>query len=145
VLMLLYLLALQPRVGWISALGPWRELAAKVEAVEDRLEAQSAHEPLIIVADKYRLASVLAFYRTPLEREVRASDFTTSQWILGGRGLGYAYWANKDQWIGHDCIVVEEGHDIEKYAAQFQEFQLVDEFLLSRRTYQIGIGRGLRN
>jgi dolichol-phosphate mannosyltransferase len=143
VLMLLYLLTLQPQVGWISALGPWRELAAKVEAVEDRFEAQWAHEPLIVVADKYRLASVLAFYRTQLEQDVRTSNFTTSQWILGGRGLGYAYWANKDQWIGHDCVVVAEGNDVEKYASQFREFQLVDEFRLNHRTYQIGIGRGL--
>lgn len=145
VLMLLYLLILQPRVGWISAFGPWRELAAKVEAVECQLEAQSAHEPLIIVADKYRLASVLAFYRTPLEQDVRASDFTTNQWILGGRGLGYAYWTNKDQWIGHDCVVVKKGNNVEKYASQFREFQLVDEFRLNHRTYQIGIGLGLRD
>jgi len=145
VLMLLYLLTLQPRLGWISALSPWRELATKVEAVEERLEAESAHEPLIVVGDKYRLTSVLAFYRTPLEHDVRASQFTTSQWILGGRGLGYAYWANKNQWIGQDCVVVEEGNDVEKYASQFREFRLVDEFRLNRRTYQIGIGRGLRH
>jgi hypothetical protein len=145
VLILLYLLTLQPRVGWISALSPWRELAAKVEAVEERLETESAHEPLIVVGDKYRLASILAFYRTPLEHDVRASQFTTSQWILGGRGLGYQYWANKNQWTGQDCVVVEEGNDVEKYASQFREFRLVDEFRLNRRMYQIGIGRGLHN
>ncbi|MBE7445346.1 MAG: hypothetical protein HS132_08915 [Planctomycetia bacterium] len=96
------------------------------------------------MADKYRLASVLAFIGRRWNR-MRASDFTTNQWILGGRGLGYAYWTNKDQWIGHDCVVVKKGNNVEKYASQFREFQLVDEFRLNHRTYQIGIGLGLRD
>jgi hypothetical protein len=145
VLALAYLLTLQPQTGWIAALSPWHELAAAVEVAEDQLEAETGREPLVIAGGKYRLASILAFYRTPLEHNVRASQFTTSQWILGGRGLGYQYWANKNQWIGQDCVVVEEGNDVEKYASQFREFRLVDEFRLNRRTYQIGIGRGLHN
>lgn len=144
VLVLVYVLALQPRVGWIAALGPWRELAAAVEKEEERLEAETGHEPLIIGEGKYRLASVLAFYRTPLERRARASDFTTSQWIVGGSGLGYPYWVRQGQWGDSDCILVGGGHDIERFASRFRQFTVVNELQLDHKDYQIAVGRGRR-
>ena len=145
VLGLTYLLALEPQVRRIPAVGPWRELATVVDKAADRLEAETGREPLVIAEGKYRLASVLAFYRTPLERDVRASDFTTSQWLIGGRGLGYPYWANHQLWASRDCIVVDDNDDIGKYAPRFKEFVLADEVHLGRTTYRIGIGRGRRN
>lgn len=143
---LAYLLALQPRTGWIPPLRPWRDLAVKVETVDERLKAETGDEPLIIGMDKYRIASVLAFYRTPMQGNVRASDFTTSQWILGGEGLGYRYWTTKAQWIGRDCIVVDDDqNDIKGFAPQFKRFEVADEVVLNGKTYYIGIGHGLRN
>jgi dolichol-phosphate mannosyltransferase len=143
---LLYVLALQPQTGLIASLRPWRELAARVETVDRRLKAETGREPLVIGADKYRLASVLAFYRTLLESEVRASDFTTSEWILsGGEGLGYPYWARADKWIGCDCIVVDDQDDLGKYASRFKKFEVADEFHLNRKTYYIYIGRSLQD
>jgi hypothetical protein len=138
-----YLLAVQPRVQWISAFGPWRELAAAVEKVEERLEAETGREPLVIASGKYRLASILAFYRTPLERDVRASDFTTSQWITGGDGIGYPYWAKPELWAGSDCVVVDDKKDIMEFAPHFKDFVLVEQIRLGRTTYRIAIGRGL--
>jgi dolichol-phosphate mannosyltransferase len=139
---LVYVLTLEPRLGLITAVGPWRELARKVEAVEEQVEAETRSEPLIVADGKYRLASVLAFYRTPLEQEVRASDFTTSQWIIGGPGLSYPYWAKPDQWKEGDCVVVEEDDGLDKYAARFRELQLVGVFRLNHHSYYIGVGRG---
>jgi dolichol-phosphate mannosyltransferase len=145
---LTYVLTLQPKTGLLAPLQPWRELAAAVQTVDDRLKAETSHEPLIIGADDYRLASVLAFYRTPLESNARASDFTTSQLILGGEGLGYPakssyfYWVKEDQWIGCDCIVVDDQNDIVRFAPRFKKFEVVDELHLFRMTYYIGVGHG---
>jgi hypothetical protein len=142
VLGLFYALALQPRTGSIATLRPWPELAAEVQKVDDRLKAETGREPLVIGADKYRLASVLAFYRMPLESKVRVVDFTTSQWILGGDGLSYPYWAKEDQWVGCDCIVVDDKDDFGKFASLFKKFDVVDVFHLAHKTYYIGVGRG---
>jgi dolichol-phosphate mannosyltransferase len=145
-LALLYALVVQPRTGWVSALGPWHELAAEVEKIEEQLEAQTGEEPLIIADGKYRLASLLAFYRTPLEHAERASDQTTSQWILRGPGLGYPYWAPTDQWQGRDCILVSDTGGVREFARQFDDFQFVNAFHpTGHKTYQIAIGHGRHN
>jgi len=146
VLAMAYLLALQPRTGWIPTLRQWRELAAAVQTVDERLKKETGREPLIIGTDKYRIASVLAFYRTPMETDLRASDFTTSGWILGGEGLGYPYWTTKDKWIGGDCIVVDDDqNELRGFAQQFRTFEMASQIQLNRKTYYIGIGHGLRN
>jgi len=145
ILVLVYLLALEPSLHLIAAVGPWRELAALVEKVEQRLEDETGQVPLVIGEDKYRLASILAFYRTPLEHNVRASDFTTSQWIIKGRGLGYPYWAKRQLWTTNDCVIVNDANDIERCAPYFKQFILVDQFRLGRATYRIAIGRGRRS
>jgi dolichol-phosphate mannosyltransferase len=144
VLALVYLLALQPRMGLVAAMRPWPQLAAAVETADARLKAETGREPLVIGADAYRLAGELAFYRAPLERNVRVCDFTSSQWILGGEGLGYAYWTKREEWIGRDCIVVNDQADIGRFAPRFEKFEFVDECHLPGKTYYIGIGRRLR-
>ena len=106
---LTYLLTLQPRMQTLAAFGPWRELAAIVEREEDLLEG---HEPLIVCSGKYKMASVIAFYRTPLERDVRAADFTTNDSILiGGQGLGYTYWATPNRWKYDRIIFVADSDE----------------------------------
>jgi dolichol-phosphate mannosyltransferase len=142
---LVYLLAWQPRTGLISAIRPWQQLAAAVETVDARLKAETGREPLVIGADAYRLAGELAFYRAPLERNARASQFTTSQWILDGEGLGYAYWLNRDDWIGRDCIVVSDQDDTGRFSSRFEKFDFVEECRLPGKTYYISIGRRLRD
>lgn len=112
VCLVVFLMVLQPRLLWWKAFGPWPELAAAVEIREDLVEHQSGDEPLIIADGKYRLASVLAFYRTPLESDEAASDFTTSQWILGQNGLGYAYWMQREAWAGRTCLYVTDDRQI---------------------------------
>jgi dolichol-phosphate mannosyltransferase len=143
ILALVYVLAVQPRTGLIPALRPWRDLATAVEKIEVRLKAESKREPLVIGMDKYRLASVLAFYRTPLLDGMRASDFTTSQWIIGGDGLGFRYWTTADQWIGRDCIIVDEDEGIESLASRFKTFDAASEIQLNGKTYYVAVGHGL--
>jgi dolichol-phosphate mannosyltransferase len=146
VLALSYLLILQDRTGWMSAVGPWPELAAAVEAIEQRLEAETGREPVVVAEGKYRLASVLAFYRTPLEGTVRASDYTTSQWLVGGIGLGFPYWAPASRWHESPMIVVGETNHLAKFAEKFQHFQLASVLNApGNRAYGIGVANGRRD
>lgn len=144
--LLVYLLAVQPRTEWVSAFGPWEQLSEIVEEYEDRLEKESGQEPLIIAEGKYRLASVLAFYRTPLEEDVRAADSTTSQWVLGGQGLGYPYWHSLEEWQGRNVLYVTDdyGNTYERLKPRFREVKLVaDERLLGlgHKRYRLAVGR----
>lgn len=143
-LLLVYVLAIQPRTGWVAALNTWPELAKAVESVEEQLEAETGREPLIIANGKYRLASELAFYRTPLEHASRASDFTTSQWILGGEGLGYPYWAKP--WKQSPIIVVADDNNIGSFAPHFRQFTVVRELKLAgKKKYQIAVALDRRD
>lgn len=143
VLSLVYVLAVQPRTGWINAMDSWCKLAAVVEAVEEQLEAETGIEPLVIADGKYRLASVLAFYRTTLENDVRSSDFTTSQWVAGGNGLGYPYWVKP--WDKSACIIVDDDNDIDQFAPLFQHFKIVKQVRFTgKRKFQIAIAQGWR-
>lgn len=149
--LVIYLLALQPRLRWISAFGPWQELARIVEHHEDELERESGREPLIIAEGKYRLASVLAFYRRPIEHDVDASDYTTSRWIFGGKGLGFPYWTEREHWRGRDCIyVVDDANDdiLDETKTLFDSVEIVHDPRLDRLgvkgEYRIAICRGLR-
>lgn len=147
----LYLLTLQPRLQWIPAFGPWRELAGIVQQYEERLEHESGREPLIVGLGKCRLASVLAFYRMPLEKSADASQYTTSQWVLGGSGLGYEYWSDRNHWRGQNCIYVVDDADhqiLPETEPLFDSVTLVNDprlTALGRRDYRIAICRGLRN
>jgi dolichol-phosphate mannosyltransferase len=145
-----YLVAVQPHTRWISAFGPWRELAAIVEEHEDALEAQTGREPLIIASGKYRMASVMAFYRMPLEGDVAASRRTTSQWRVAlGQGLAFPYWADVEAWRGADCIVVIEETRERTFEVLRTQFDSVEEINDPRvkkldKDFSLAIGRGLR-
>ncbi len=140
----------QSRLGQSPQFGPWKELAAIVEEYEEKLEADTGKEPLIVAEGKYRLASVLAFYRTPLETKVDAARFTTSQWIVGGEGLGFEYWVPPQRWLGSDCIYIatESADDLPKRLGYcFDSIEIVRDARLEklgRRGYGLAICRGLR-
>ncbi len=94
---------------------------------------------------------MLAFYRSPLEAQVRAADFTTSRWIFGGKGLGYPYWTEHEQWRGRDCIyVVDDADDdiLDETKVLFDSVEIVNDPRLDRLAdkgdYRIAICRGLR-
>ena len=105
----LFLLVVQPRTRWLSLFGPWDQLAATVERYEDALESQTGRDPLIIVDDKYELASLLAFYRNRIDAGDRAATMTVNRVALTGTSVGFKYWTNPKDWQGMDCIYVNEG------------------------------------
>lgn len=133
--LLLYLLLVQPHSRALSAFNRWPELAAIVESHEETLEAATGREPLIVVDGKYRLASVLAFYRTPLETKVPASQFTTSQWIIEGSGLGYEYWLNPQDFQGADLLYLTDSPtsaEISRISPRFSSIETIHDPRLSQ-------------
>lgn len=145
----MYLLILQPRLQWVYAFGPWEPLARVVQEYEDRLQRDEGREPLIVAEGKYRLASVLAFYRRPMERDVNTAHYTTSQWVFDGNGLGYPYWHEFDNWRGRDVIYVDDDDEdiLARLGPHFKEVKLVSDarlLSLGRRSYRLAIGKYLR-
>lgn len=145
----LYLITLQPRLQWISAFGPWKPLARIVEEYEDHLERDGKHEPLIVAEGKYRLASVLAFYRRPMEGDVNTADYTTSQWVFDGKGLGYPYWGDVDSWRGRDVLYVDDDNEdipvrLWPHLEDVKEVADARLLKLGRKPYRLAIGKRLR-
>jgi hypothetical protein len=144
-----YLIFVQPHTQWISAVGPWEQLAGIVEEHEDRLELESGREPLVVADGKYRLASVLAFYRRPIEHDFDSAEFTTSRWLLSGEGLAYPYWLEREAWSGRDCLYVVDSEDRDILAETrplFDSVELVDDPRLqaiSNGKYRLALCRGL--
>lgn len=139
-----YFLVLQPVIRKPDAFGPWGPVAQAVQKQVDQLELQTGRPVLVIAQGKYRLASVLAFYRLPLE--AGADQRTTSQWVFGGSGLGYPYWLDLQAWIGRDCIFVTQDRDELKAAGRFFD-RMAPPAVFDERgegTYYIARGYGLR-
>ncbi len=145
---MLFLLLTEANHSPVSAFGPWQELAGIVEEYEEVLEHESGRDPMIVGMDKYRLASVLAFYRGPMETHAESAQLTNSQWLVEGPGLGYRYWSEPSDWLGYDCVVVADARNTDLHAKLDHVFGSVeivqDERLsnLGKKRYQIAICRG---
>lgn len=149
VLIMSYGLFFQPRAGWLPGMGPWKKLARIVEEYEDKLEETGSLEPLIICDGRYRLASLLAFYRLPIEDDSKAPQFTTNQWIVGDHvGLNYEYWMNPEKWAGRNCLYIyEKDSALEKIKTCFDSIEIVDDTRLTFRRgheYRLAICRGFK-
>ena len=72
-----YLLALQPSLQTISVFGPWHDVVAVVKEREQTMRRETGRTPLVVGDGKYRLASILAFYRSQPSRSARDRRFTT--------------------------------------------------------------------
>jgi dolichol-phosphate mannosyltransferase len=149
---MIYLIALQPRLRFLTAFGPWDELARAVEKQEDALEQTTQREPLVVVDGPYRLPSIVAYYRKRGGAGAEATESTTSEWIVGGRRLGYAYWLDATQWAGRDCIYVfekDEKDRLDEVRDRFDSVEVVEEVDIgrgrkSKAKFGIAICKGLR-
>jgi dolichol-phosphate mannosyltransferase len=142
--LILYLILIQPRVGGLEAFGPWKPLARSVQSRMDELQPQSAKPLMIIANGKYRLASILAFYRLPYDP--RATRDTTSQGILDGQGLGYIYWIQRQKWVGRDCVYITQSKKIElEVAPYFDSVQVLPPIHVPhQRPYYMAVCHGLQ-
>src|SRR6185503_8457449 len=124
----IYLFTLQAHVGVPSAFGPWEQLARIVEETEDKLKQETGRVPIVIANDRYRLASVIAFYQTSLDSKQEATQLITSQWFLRGEGLGYEYWSNPENFIGSDCVYIDDkGDDLKFVKRRFRSVELIED------------------
>ncbi|MFH0727180.1 MAG: glycosyltransferase family 39 protein [Pseudomonadota bacterium] len=75
-----------------------RDLGRQIEVIENDIESANGVEPLVVGMDKYRTASLLAFYRPELTKrpnEPAAKESvigTAGCHLFGGNSLMYAYW-----------------------------------------------------
>jgi dolichol-phosphate mannosyltransferase len=146
--LLAYLIVAQPRLQLWPAFGPWHEVAAVVEEQARRLEA-SGRPPRVAAAGKYRLASVLAFYRMRIAAHPEhVVPYTTSQWIFEGQGLGFEYWSRRSDWVGEDVICVGQVADRlpERLRPWFESMEVVDDPRLTRtrKHYSVVVGRRMK-
>ncbi|MFH0727164.1 MAG: glycosyltransferase family 39 protein [Pseudomonadota bacterium] len=74
-----------------------RDLGRQIERIEDDLELTSGEEPLVVGMDKYRIASLLAFYRPEMALSDKSAPKesvtgTAGCHLFGGNSLMYRYW-----------------------------------------------------
>ncbi len=88
-----YLVLGLPGVGYTGKLGSlpigWENFGRQAEQIEDNVERETGHEPLLVGMDGYFIASQLAFYRRGDNDGVRN---TAGRSLFGGNSLMYNYW-----------------------------------------------------
>lgn len=92
----------------------WSDLATQIEAIEEVLEDQVGHEPVIVALDHYSIASHLAFYRNALYRqageyeETEGIHYTTGRHLFGGGSLMYEHWFTHDLTPETPMILIDD-------------------------------------
>ncbi|HWB19888.1 MAG TPA: glycosyltransferase family 39 protein [Phycisphaerales bacterium] len=142
-----------PKTTLVPAVEEWQSIAQVVEEHEELLEPEKNEEPLIIADGRYRLAAPLSFYCTKIDDDERASKYITSQWLIDGEGLGFKYWSKESDWIGRNCVYLDDRggdprEELEKQdreiARHFESVEFVDDARLSvigRGKYRIALCR----
>lgn len=132
----------------------WEELAIAVEEIEDRYEARTGREPIIVGMDKYHMASSVAFYRAKHEgledQPGEAWNATTSRHLFGLSALMYEYWFDPVPLSGSTVIMVafdREDIDDESVSAWFTDLSAIEELPIRKNnravhTFYWRIGTG---
>ncbi len=96
-----------PGTGFVSPkrlFGPWRQLGAKVEAIENTVQAETKSEPIIVGMDKNFISSLLSFYDFV---DNDAVSNTGGPHFFGGRSLMWALWLPASTVVGRNFIMVD--------------------------------------
>jgi dolichol-phosphate mannosyltransferase len=92
----------------------WGDLAEQIEVMEEELEKQSGHEPVVVGLDHYSIASHLSFYRNAVE--LRGDEpslgegihFTTGRHLFGGGSLMYEKWFSQVLTLDTPVILIDD-------------------------------------
>jgi dolichol-phosphate mannosyltransferase len=113
-----------PQLGEISSLVGWKDLASRIESIENRLEGVMGVEPFVVGMDKNKIASELTFYRYKQSLTEKGSydheglDATTGRQLFGDESLMYKYWFRESQ--GKD--LARKGHPLILVSREMHEF-----------------------
>lgn len=117
----------------------WEELAIAIEEIEDRHEAMTGREPIVVGMDKYNMASSLAFYRAKHEgiedTPGESWNATTSRHLFGLSALMYEYWFDLPSLDGSSVIMVAfdaEDLDDEKVGGWFSSMTEIEEMHITK-------------
>lgn len=89
-----------------------RDLGQQIEQIEKNIETMTGETPLVVGMDKYRTASLLAFYLPRGRTAVNESPLNdrnldiTGCHLFGGNSLMYRYWFPEDAAHRRDMILV---------------------------------------
>ena len=84
-----------------SRIGGWRRLTEAVQKSELALQNATGQKPFFIGADRYNIASQVAFY-------MRAPDECVNDLAFGQRSLGFKYWTDLNRFAGRPAVVALE-------------------------------------
>lgn len=79
----------------------WRDLGAKVKAIDSRVTNETGESPLIVGMDKYNISSELAFYIYS-----DGQSRTAGSRLFGDKSLMYNYWFPDSLQVGKTVIMV---------------------------------------
>jgi dolichol-phosphate mannosyltransferase len=81
----------------------WRSMGEQLAAVEDDVREKTGSQPLVVGADRYEIASELAFYAPDQASSVSR---TSSDTLFGGVGLMYKLWFPAKVALGRNVLLV---------------------------------------
>ena len=124
----------------------WHEFAQTLDLVEDRLEAATGEEPVLVGLDKYFLTSQAAFYMA----RSSGGEEVAGRHLLGQKSLMYGYWRQPASVAGRNLLVFHfDREDVadERLSPWFQSLGPIfsepvrrDGKVVSQLWYRVGYG-----
>jgi len=103
---LLYIYAGLPGIGPFSGMPlpvAWEEMGNQVETIAQKVQAETAAEPLIIGMDRYWIASELSFYGGG---EDHARLKMGGRHLFGGQSLMWNFWLPRSAAVGRNLVLI---------------------------------------
>ncbi len=123
----------------------WKNFAAQVEEVVDRVEKKYGKRPMVVGMDLYKTASGLAFYRTVQYEQEEAPNrphpiSETSGRVISGMGaLMYEYWFPPERFQGRQLLLVsQERLNIERFPLKRGPRRSIHQIMSSKNNQSIG-------
>ena len=124
-----------------------RDLGQQIEQVENDVESATGAEPLVVGMDKYRTASLLAFYRpgdqTQMNRALEKESVlnTTGCHLFGQNSLMYKHWFPEKVYDKRAMILVSPRRNKltdERVSSRVEDMGNVQEIILHKNGRSVG-------
>jgi dolichol-phosphate mannosyltransferase len=123
-----------------------KDLGRQIEQIENDIESKSGVEPLVVGLDKYRISSLLAFYRpentsSPGSGPRESVLYTAGSNLFGGDSLMYRYWFPEKVTENRAMILVSakrnllEGNNI---LSRVREMGKIEELVVRKNGKPVG-------
>jgi len=107
-----------PFIPAVPKMSGWEQLGAAVDREVAAMAKETGEHPFVVGMSKYYIAAELAFYTN------RSYDIFSMD-LLGGKGLAFKYWTNREELRNRDALVITKGlpniHLLANYFLQVSE------------------------